>query len=574
MKNNEQIKKKSNSITKITCHSHVIRFSGDSGDGIQIVGAQMTETSAILGNDVKTFPNFPAEIRAPAGSLRGISSFQLCFSKKIIYTAGDSLNTLVALNPAALKTNILDLKSGGILLTDVNRFTKKELRKAGFKQNPLVTQELDNYRIFSIPMTTLVLKAVKKFKLSHSKACRCKTLFALGVIYWIYERTLDRTIAWLEKKFKNSPILEPNKIALKTGYNFAETTDLFSEQYQIPQAHLLPGRYRHLTGNQTLALGIVSAASQVGKIFVAGYPITPASDILHQLTHYLDQNVIIFQAEDEISAVTSALGASFGGTLSVCCTSGPGLDLKEEGIGLGVMAELPLVVVNVTRAGPSTGMPTKTEQSDLLAAIMGRHGECPVVVLAPATPSDCFTTILEALYLAVKYMTPVIVLSDATLANSAEPWSIPDPADITKIPIKFLQEGTHFDPYRRDAKTLSRSWVRPGTQNLMHRIGGLEKQAITGEISYDLDNHQSMVHVRADKIKHIANEYSKLKVFGNKNANLLLISWGSLFGPVRAATKNILQEGYVIAHIHLRHLYPLPKDLGEIIIKFSQILVP
>lgn len=553
----------------------IIRFAGDSGDGMQLTGSQFTGTSAILGNDVHTFPDFPAEIRAPAGTLPGVSGFQLSFSKRDIHTPGDQLDVLVAMNPAALRVNLADLVEGGLLIINEDGFDEKDLKKAQFNVNPLTTGELNKYQVIAIPMTTLTMNAVKDLGLSHSQSRKCKNMFALGVVFWLYSRPLEFTLAWLEAKFKhNSAIAQANIAALKAGFNFALTTELFAERYTVKKAHLPKGRYRQITGNEALGLGCAAAAITSGRpLLLSGYPITPASAILHQVSKYANFGVKTFQAEDEIAAICSSIGAAFGGSLAVTSTSGPGLDLKSEGIGLAVMTELPLVIIDVQRAGPSTGMPTKTEQADLLSAMYGRHGECPLPILAPASPGDCFAIVLEAFRIALKYMTPVIVLSDGYLANGAEPWKLPELAELPDLKPHFHEEAATFTPYTRDPQTLARLWAIPGTPGLEHRLGGLEKDKTTGNISYDPANHQQMITIRAAKVSNIANDIEPAKVLGAEKGRILVISWGGTYGSVLSAVEELQAAGQSVSMVHLRHLNPFPANLGTILKNFEKVVV-
>jgi 2-oxoglutarate ferredoxin oxidoreductase subunit alpha len=531
----------------------VIRFAGDSGDGMQVTGGQFT---TLMGNDVHTFPDFPAEIRAPAGTLPGVSGFQLSFSSKEVHTAGDKLNSLVAMNPAALKVNLIDLEEGGLLILNENSFTEKEFKKASYDKNPLESGELENFRVFQFPITDLTLNAVKPFKLTHSHASKCKNMFALGIIYWLYYRPIEPTVNWLTKKFENKEsIRDANIAALKAGYNYALTVGLFTERYVVKKAKLKPGKYRQITGNEAFALGAVVLAEKNQKtLLLSGYPITPASAVLQHLSKYQSNNIRVFQAEDEIAAMSATVGAAYGGALAMTVTSGPGFDLKSEALGLAVMTELPCVVINVQRAGPSTGMPTKTEQSDLLMAMYGRHGECPVPVLASKSPSDCFDTILDAFQIAVKYMTPVIILSDGYLATSAEPWLIPSENNIPKL-------------------EFSEKWILPGTKDKEFRLGGLEKDSKTGHISYDPQNHQNMVNMRANKIELIKDFISDQEVIGKSSGETLMISWGGTYGSVFTAVELLQQDGHDIALIHLRNLNPFPKNLKNILSNFKNILV-
>jgi len=559
------------SVKRVALETVVIHFAGDSGDGMQVMGMQLTQSCAALGNDVRTFSDFPAEIRAPAGTLPGVSGFQLSFSECHIHTPGDRYDVLVAMNPAALKVSLPGLVSGGILIVDDDKFVEKELQKAGFDTNPL--DNAGQYRVIRLPMTTLTLKTLASFRLSRSAARKCKNMFALGVVYWLYHRPLKDPKAWIKERFKaNQLIADANDKVLQAGYNYAITAELFAEHYTVKAAPLPKGVYRQVTGNQALVWGCLLAATQAKKtLLISGYPITPASDILQLLAQYSQFGIKTFQAEDEIAAIGAAIGAAFGGGLALTTTSGPGLDLKSEGLGLAVMAELPLVVVDVQRAGPSTGMPTKVEQSDLLAAMYGRHGECPLPVLAAASPGDCFNMIIEAFRLAIKYMTPVVLLSDAYLANSAEPWQIPSMADFPSLDCNPGKKETPFLPYKRDVN-LSRPWVVPGTLGKAHRLGGLEKQHETGNISYDPDNHQLMVTMRAAKIAKISDAPS-LERCGNAKGQVLVVGWGSTYGAIRTAVTQLQRQGYAISAVHLRCLNPLPEMLGELLKGFEQIQV-
>lgn len=562
-------------VKRIPLETVVIHFAGDSGDGMQVVGMQFTQSSAIMGNDVRTYPDFPAEIRAPAGTLPGVSGFQLSFSSNLIHTPGDHYDVLIAMNPAALKVSLKNVKPGGILIIDEDKFTAKDLKKANIPDNPLEMSELSECRVIRLPMTSLTLQALESIDITRPQARKCKNLFALGVVYWLYHRSLDDTIEWIKERFKDSPkIIEANMAALKAGYHYAITAGLFADHYEVEAAKLPPGEYRQMTGNQALAWGCVAAALKAKQtLLVCGYPITPASDILHMLAKYSAYGVKTFQAEDEIAAVGAAIGAAYGGSLAVTSTSGPGMDLKSEGLGLAVMAELPIVVVDVQRAGPSTGMPTKVEQSDLLTALYGRHGECPVPILAPATPGDCFYMALEAFRIAVTYMTPVIILSDASLANGAEPWQIPDLDALPEITVKHCKDAENFKPYQRDANTLARPWAVPGTPGLEHRIGGLEKEHITGNISYDPANHQHMVKLRAAKVENIAFSKPMLERIGEAKGKVLVIGWGSTYGAIRTVIETMQQEGKEITFVHCRSMHPLPKELGDIVKHFDHVLV-
>jgi 2-oxoglutarate ferredoxin oxidoreductase subunit alpha len=554
----------------------VLRFCGDSGDGMQITGSQFTNTVALYGNDLATFPDYPAEIRAPAGTLPGVSGFQIQFASGDVYTPGDTVDVLVAMNPAALKMNIKDLKRSGILILNSDSFKENDLRKAHMTSNPVEDHSLDGYRVFSIGLETLTKAALEDLGLDAKTMVRCKNFFALGMCYWLYNRSLDLTYRWIDAKFKNKPLLvEANKRALRAGYNYCEATEAFQVSYEIPPAKLSPGVYRNLSGNQALALGFVAASKKAGlPLFLGSYPITPASDILHELSMYKDFGVITFQAEDEIAAVTSAIGASYSGALALTTTSGPGMALKTEAMGLAVAVELPLVICDVQRGGPSTGLPTKTEQADLLQAIFGRNSEAPIPVLAPSTPGDCFWIAVEAARIAVKYMVPVIILSDGYLANGAEPWRIPNVDEIPGIEVKFETNPDGFMPYRRDPQTLARPWAIPGTPGLEHRVGGLEKQDVTGNVNYEPLNHEKMVRLRAAKVEAIAQDIPDVVPAGDPDGDLLMVSWGSTYGSVTAALKAQRAKGHRIGHVHLRHLNPLPRNLNDVLTRYRQVLVP
>lgn len=555
----------------------VVRFAGDSGDGIQLTGEQFTTESAWAGNDVATLPNYPAEIRAPAGTLFGVSSFQLQFGSQRVYTPGDRLDCLVVMNPAALKVHLCDLKPGGLLIVNTNSFDSRNLEKAGYGTNPLEDPALaERYRLHKVEMTALTLEAVKDLPLNQKEKERTKNFFALGLVSWIYTRPLEPTLAWIRKRFAKNPVLaEANTRVLKAGHAYGETAEIFEEHYAVEPAELPPGLYRAVTGNRALAWGLLAAAERSGLPVVYGaYPITPASSILEELALHKRFRVRTIQAEDEIAAVTAAIGAAFGGAIGVTGSSGPGIALKSEAIGLAVMAELPLVVFDIQRAGPSTGMPTKTEQGDLLQALYGRNSEAPVVVLAPATPGDCFYIAYEAVRLAVKYMVPVIVLSDGFLANGSEPWLIPDIQALPPIDVRFRTEREGFYPYLRDPATLARPWVRPGTPGLEHRIGGLEKQDVTGTISYDPENHDHMVRMRAEKVRRVAQEIPPTTIHGPATGDLLVVGWGSTYGAITAAVERAQAEGRAVASIHLRYLNPLPPDLGHLLREYRRVLVP
>jgi len=555
----------------------VIRFCGDSGDGMQITGSQFTNTVALYGNDLATFPDYPAEIRAPAGTLPGVSGFQVHFSSSDVYTPGDSVDALVAMNPAALKMNLADLKKNGILIVNLDSFKETDLRKAQMTQNPLEDHSLDGYRLFSVELQRLTRAALKDVGLDAKSMDRCKNFFALGMCYWLYNRPMDSTIRWIEDKFKSKPqLVEANRLALQAGYSYCEATEAFQISYEIPPAKLAPGVYRNISGNTALALGFVAASKKAGiPLFLGSYPITPASDILHELSQYKDFGVITFQAEDEIAAITSAIGAAYSGALGITTTSGPGMALKTEALGLAVAVELPIVVCDIQRGGPSTGLPTKTEQADLLQAFFGRNSEAPIPVLAPSTPGDCFWIALEASRIAIKYMLPVIILSDGYLANGAEPWKIPQASELPDIPVTFVTNPEGFQPYRRDPETLARPWAVPGTPGLQHRIGGLEKQDVSGNVSYDPLNHEHMVRLRAEKVEMVANEIPDVVPEGAPAGDLLIVSWGSTHGAITAAVKAQIAKGNrSIGHVHLRYLNPLPRNLGDVIKRYKQVLVP
>jgi 2-oxoglutarate ferredoxin oxidoreductase subunit alpha len=554
----------------------VIRFAGDSGDGMQVTGMQFTTESALAGNDLATLPDFPAEIRAPAGTLAGVSAFQLNFSSHEVFTPGDDLDVLVAMNPAALKVNLGDLKPGGILILDREGFNEQNLKKAEYERNPIEDGSLDRFQVFQVDVTKLTTAALKDMGLSARAVFRCRNFFCLGMTSWLYHRPVDASEAWIRDKFKKSPeLVEANLRALRAGHAFAENAELFSVSYEIRPAPIAPGRYRNITGNTATALGFVAAARKAGRpLFLGSYPITPASDVLHELSALKQFDVFTFQAEDEIAGIGAALGAAFGGAIAITTTSGPGMNLKAETMGLALAVELPLVITDIQRAGPSTGMPTKTEQADLLMAMYGRHGESPVPILAACTPADCFATAFEAIRLAVKYMTPVILLTDGYLANGAEPWLIPDPATLPDIALAFRTDPQGFYPYLRDQETLSRPWVVPGTAGLEHRIGGLEKEYLTGNVSYAPTNHEQMIRVRARKIAGITREIPPVEVFGPERGDLLVLGWGSTHGAIRQAVTELGAQGRRVAHVHLRHLNPLPSDLGDVLRRYQRVLVP
>ena len=553
-----------------------IRFAGDSGDGMQLAGLQFTNTSAIFGNDVSTLPDYPAEIRAPAGSLPGVSAFQVSFSSYDIYTPGDAPDVLVAMNPAALKTNLPDLPKGGTIIVNTDEFTEANLKKAAYESNPLEDGSLSSYRVVEVPISSLNQHALRKSGLTAQQIDRSKNFFALGLMCWLYERPLEPTLKWIDEKFaKNPQVAEANATTFKAGYNFGETAELFPVHYRVPKARLAPGRYRNITGNEATALGFLAASHLSGlPLFYASYPITPASDILHELSKYKNYRVKTFQAEDEIAAVTAAVGAAFGGSLGLTATSGPGLALKSEAIGLAVMAELPIVVADIQRSGPSTGMPTKSEQADLLQAMFGRNGESPVAVVAPSSPGDCFMMAIEAFRLAIQHMVPVLFLSDGYLANSSEPWRIPDLDDLPRIPVRFASEGDSFKPYARDPETLARPWAPPGTPGLEHRIGGLEKSDIEGNVSYSAENHDKMVRFRAEKVARIANDIPDVEVVGDHEGELLVLGWGSTQGAILSAVQRARARGLSVSCAHLRYLNPFPPNLANVLSRFDKVLIP
>src|SRR5437773_1097722 len=522
----------------------VIRFAGDSGDGMQITGNQFTNTAALYGNDIATFPDYPAEIRAPAGTIPGVSGFQLHFSSNEVYTPGDAIDVLIAMNPAALKVNIADLKANGILIVNSDSFKEGDLRKAQMTSNPMEDHSLDKFRLFSVELERLTRRSLEHLGLDAKSMDRCKNFFALGMCYWLYNRSMDPTVRWIEDKFKNKPLLvEANKLALKGGYSYCEATEAFQISYEIPPAQLTPGLYRSMSGNQALALGFVTASQKSGlRLFQGSYPITPASDILHELSQYKDFGVMTFQAEDEIAAITSAIGAAYAGALAITTTSGPGMALKTEALGLAVAVEIPLVICDIQRGGPSTGLPTKTEQAHLLQAHFSRNPEAPIPVLAASTPADCFRVAIEACRIAVKYMVPVIILSDGYLANGAEPWRIPELSEIPDFPVKFASDPNTFMPYKRDPQTLARPWAVPGTPGLEHRIGGLEKQDPTGNINYEPLNHENMVRIRAAKVAAVAQEIPNVLPAGDLEGDLLIVAWGSTCGSITAALKTQRSE--------------------------------
>ncbi|MCO6436122.1 MAG: 2-oxoacid:acceptor oxidoreductase subunit alpha [Phycisphaerae bacterium] len=565
-------------VKEVQIEEITVRFCGDSGDGMQLAGTQMTNTSAIFGNDICTFPDFPAEIRAPAGTLAGVSGFQLAFGSHKLHTPGDRVNALIAMNPAALKANVKDLEPGGVLVVNEDSFTKANLSKAGYAANPLEGDDLKSYRLFKVPVDKLTTEACKDTGLTGRAISRCRNFFALGMTYWLYGRPLDPTLRWIEEKFGTKPaVADANTRALKAGYNFGETTDMFSVRYVVAPAKLDSGRYRKVSGNEAMAIGLVTAAQLAKKsLFYGSYPITPASDILHELARFKNFDVRTFQAEDEIAAMASVIGAAYAGAFAVTGTSGPGVALKGEAIGLAVMTELPMVIVDVQRGGPSTGLPTKTEQADLTMAIGGRHGESPVCVMAAASPADCFGIAIEAFHIATSFMTPVIVLTDGYIANGAEPWRIPELSELPKFDIKHPGPSTGdtaFKPYERDAR-LVRPWALPGTAGLQHRVGGLEKRDITGEVCYEPENHDHMVRTRRKKIDNIQAVIPPLEVFGEPKGELLVLGWGSTYGAITSAVERCQSQGLKVSSAHLRYLDPMPKNTEQVLRSFKRVLIP
>jgi 2-oxoglutarate ferredoxin oxidoreductase subunit alpha len=565
------MKKSTKNVSDVT-----IRFAGDSGDGMQLTGTQFTNTTAILGNDLSTLPDYPAEIRAPQGTLFGVSGFQVHFGSSEINTPGDVCDVLVAMNAAALKVNLANLVVGGAIIVDTDGFNEKNLRLSGYAASPLKDSSLSKYQVFEVDITKLTQLALAESSLSSKFIDRSKNFFALGLMYWMYSRPMEPTIKWINAKFGNKPdIRDANLKVMQAGWSYGETTEMFQVRYEVAPAKQAPGRYRNITGNQATAWGLMAAAKKAKmELFLGSYPITPASDILHELAMYKNFGVKTFQAEDEIAGITSAIGASFGGALAVTTTSGPGVALKTEALGLAVMVELPLIVVNVQRGGPSTGLPTKTEQADLLQALYGRNGEAPIPIVAACTPSDCFDAVFEAARIALKYMTPVFCLTDGYLGNGSEPWLIPNFDRMADISPKFRTDPNGFMPYLRDETTLARPYAIPGTPGLEHRIGGLEKQHLTGNVNYEPQNHEFMVKLRAEKVERIANDIPPAKVEGDQKGEMLLVGWGGTYGAIKTAAINLKAKGVNVSHLHLKHLNPMPKNVGEILYNFKQILVP
>lgn len=553
-----------------------IRFAGDSGDGMQLTGSQFTNTSALMGNDIATLPDFPAEIRAPAGTLYGVSGFQVHIGSKTVFTPGDRVDVLVAMNPAALKVNLKELTDNGIIIANEDQFNEKNLKYASYMTSPLEDGSLSKYRLHVIRISHLTSLALADLKLPAKTVERCKNFFALGLVFWMFSREMESTIKWIEDKFKKTPeLVEANIKAMKAGYNYGDTAELFQTRYEVNSAKLAPGIYRNITGNTAVSLGLVAAAKKAGlQLFLGTYPITPATDILHEISKLKNFGIKTFQAEDEIAGVCSAIGASFSGSLGVTTTSGPGVSLKGEAIGYAIMTELPLVIVNVQRGGPSTGLPTKTEQSDLNQAIFGRHGDSPLPVVAACTSGDCFYAVYEAVRIAIKYMTPVICLTDGYLANGSEPWKVPTYDKLPPINVKFTTKADGpLRPYSRN-EFLARPWIKPGTPEMEHRVGGIEKADGTGNVSYDPENHQIMTNLRKSKIDNIANDIEDAELFGEKTGDLLVIGWGSTYGSIRSAVTKKQAAGVKVSHLHIRHVHPLPKNVEKLIKSFKKVLVP
>lgn len=556
--------------------SVAIRFAGDSGDGMQLTGTQFTNTSALLGNDVSTFPDFPAEIRAPAGTLAGVSGFQVNISSQDIHTPGDAPQVLVAMNPAALKANLADLEPGGTVIINADEFTAGNLKKANYASNPLEDGSLKGYKVIQVPLTTLNRNALDGIEgLGNKEKDRCKNFFALGLTFWMYDRSLENTLNWINDKFRNKPeVVEANTRSLKAGYNYGETTESFAHRTRVNRFAVPPGTYRKITGNEAVSMGLVTAATQAGlPLFYGSYPITPASSILEHLASLKNFDVRTFQAEDEIAAIGSTIGAAFGGAMAVTGTSGPGIALKSEAMNLAIVLELPMVVVNIQRGGPSTGLPTKTEQSDLLQVMFGRNGESPIAIVAPCSPADCFTMAIEACRLAVRSMSPVALLSDGYLANSSEPWRIPEPDDLPVIEYQHRTDSTDFAPYLRDEFTLGRPWVVPGTPGMEHRIGGLAKQDGTGNVSYSPTDHEHMVKIRAEKVQRLQNTIPDQPVFGPEEGDLLVVGWGGTYGALRSAVAAAQAKGLSVAHAHVRYLSPFPRNLKDVLSRYKKVLV-
>jgi 2-oxoglutarate ferredoxin oxidoreductase subunit alpha len=569
-----QAKPRETSVTEL--ERVTIRFAGDSGDGMQLTGSQFTRTAAAFGNDISTFPDFPAEIRAPAGSLPGVSGFQISFSSTDIHTPGDEPDVLVAMNPAALKAVLPELPAGAVIIVNSDAFTPQNLAKAAYADNPLTDGSLSAYRVFQVPISTLNAASADGLDLTSKQVDLTKNFFTLGLVFWLYERSMEPTLRWIDQKFSARPtIAEANRRALKAGFAFGETTEMFQTHYRVRPAKLAPGTYRNITGNEATALGFLAASIAAKReLFYGSYPITPASDVLHQLSGYKAFGVKTFQAEDEIAAMGATIGAAYGGSLALTGTSGPGLALKSEALGLAIMTELPLVLVNVQRGGPSTGLPTKTEQADLLQAMFGRNGEAPLPILAPATPGECFDLAIEASRIALKYMTPVVYLTDGFLGNGAEPWRIPDVGGLPDISRPNHTDPVSFRPYARDPETLARPWAVPGTPGLEHRVGGIEKEDVTGNVSYMPHNHERMTRLRAEKVARIARDIPDLEVFGPSEGDLLLVGWGSTYGAIRSAVERLQAAGRSVAHAHMRHLNPMPANTETVLRSYRRVIVP
>jgi 2-oxoglutarate ferredoxin oxidoreductase subunit alpha len=570
-------KKTDRTIDETVLSDVVIRFAGDSGDGMQLTGTQFTNTSALVGNDLSTLPDFPAEIRAPTGTLPGVSAFQVRIADYDIHTPGDAPDVLIAMNPAALKTNLGDLKAGGVLVVNTDEFNARNLKKATYEVNPLEDKSLDGYKVYEAALTTMTRRALEDMGLDTKTMDRCKNFFALGMVYWMFSRPLEATIDWLHEKFGKRPeIAEANVRVLKAGWNFCDITQVFQERYEVAPAALKPGTYRNIHGNSALSMGLIAASRRSGlPLFLGAYPITPASDVLHEVATYKSFGVTTLQAEDEIAAVCAAIGASFGGSLGVTASSGPGIALKAEAIGLAVMVELPLIIIDVQRGGPSTGLPTKTEQADLLQVMFGRNSDCPLPVVAASSPADCFNSALEATRLALKYMVPVFLLSDGYIANGSEPWLLPSAEDLPDLRTEFRTDPEGFAPYERNEKTLARPWAIPGTPGLEHRVGGLEKDDGSGNVSYDPQNHDHMVRLRAEKVARIADDIPPLEVHGDEGGgDLLVLGWGSTLGSITGAVNEARKKGLSVSRAHLHHLNPFPANLGEVLDRFEHVLIP
>ncbi|HET9229154.1 MAG TPA: 2-oxoacid:acceptor oxidoreductase subunit alpha [Thermoanaerobaculia bacterium] len=554
----------------------VIRFAGDSGDGMQMTGTQFTNTSALFGNDLSTLPDFPAEIRAPAGTLPGVSAFQVRIADYDIHTPGDAPDVLVAMNPAALKKELKDLKPNGVVIVNTDEFNDRNFARASYSANPLEDGSLSSYRVFQVPLTTMTRRTLEGMGLDNKSMDRCKNMFALGMCYWLFSRPLENTVVWLNKQFAKKPVIaEANVKVLKAGWNYCDITEAFHTRYEVPAATLEPGLYRNITGNTALALGLIAASRRSGlPLYLGAYPITPASDVLHELAHFKNYGVVTFQAEDEIAAICAAIGASFGGAMGVTVSSGPGIALKSEAMNLAVMTELPLIICDIQRGGPSTGLPTKTEQADLLQVMFGRNSESPMPIVAASSPKDCFEVAMEVMRLATKYMTPVMLLSDGYIANGSEPWKLPQVENMPDLRTEFRTNPEGFHAYERNAETLARPWAIPGTPGLEHRIGGIEKEDITGNVSYDPENHEKMVRIRAEKVARIANDIPPVQVHGDETGELLVLGWGSTSGAITGATNIAHKMGMRVSRAHLRHLNPFPANLGEVLSRFDKVLVP